>query len=142
MKKIIFRIIIGIAWGCTICTLIGLVGAIMNDDTFFQITKQAYIKQVVCSIITGIGFSLPTIIYDTDKVSNGLKALIHMGTGLTIYFIAAFYAGWIPTENGIGLMIATIIFATVFAFAIWLGFYLYYKREAKKINQKIRDIQK
>lgn len=132
----------GITWGCTITTLIGLIGSLIGGDSFFQITSQEYIKQVLCSMIIGVGFSLPTIVYENDKLSNGIKILIHMGIGLTIYFIAAFYAGWIPTDLGIGVIISTILLMAIFSFAIWLGFFMYYKQEAKKINEKIKDIQK
>lgn len=139
MKKIILHTLIGIAWGCTIFTLMSLILTLTMGETFLHMSPQTFVTQILCSIISGIGFCLPAIAYDFETLSRPLQVLIHMGSGLVIYFICAVYAGWIPLQAGTTMVILTVILMLVIAFAIWFCFYLYYRHEANQINQKLKE---
>ena len=142
MKHFIKLTLFGIAWGCTISMFVMLIGALTVGDTFFSMSANDFVKQALGSMITGIAFLLPTFVYKNENLAKWLQTMIHMGIGFLVYFIVAFNLGWIPTERGFGLAAATVIFAVVFGFAIWLGFYLYYKHEAIRMNEKIETIKK
>ena len=102
-------------------------------------TANEYLKQLICSAVVGIAFALPTLIYENEKLSQGIKCLIHLGIGFIIYFITAFIAGWLPISLGIGIVISSVLIIIALSFVIYFFFWLYYKNEAKKINQKIKN---
>ena len=141
MKKFIYSLLLGISLGCTIFVLMGIIFSLININDNFLSSKD-FIRQAICSMITGIGFTLPSMIYKNEKVSKGLKVLFHMGIGLAIYFSIAFYAGWIPVKNGLFVTVLTVIIAIFVSFIIWASFYMIYKNDAKKMNQKIKDMER
>ena len=131
VDKIIKKIFFGIGWGCTFFVICGMISArIAGGEWIFSGTQ--FIKQAICSMIAGIGFCVPAIVYENDKISRGLQVLIHMGIGLIIYFIVGFYAGWIPVKSGMISTIFTIVFMIGISFAIWFGFYIIIKMKQKK----------
>ena len=138
MKKLLKNLLFGIAWGSTIFVISTIIVALSSKDVFIQSNEQ-FVKQAIGSLICGIGFYVPSVVYENDKMAMPLKILIHMGTGLIIYFIIAFNVGWVPISYGIIPMIATILILITISFLIWAMFYLYYKVEAKNINKKIKE---
>ena len=72
----------------------------------------------------------------------GLRILIHMGIGISIYSATMIAVGWIPANIGILGLICSLSFGIGLAFIIWFAFYLYYKKEARDINKKIKEIKK
>lgn len=138
MKKVILNTIYGIACGCTIFTFLGIVFAFV-DSSYLMMSREEYITNAMCAIISGIGSYLPTIIYSNDRISKGLQVLVHMGICLSTYFVCAFYAGWIPVKSGIVATISSMVIMTIIAFMIWFGFYIYNKNEARKINAKLQE---
>ncbi len=137
MKKFLGRTFLGIAWGCTINCLIMLIISFSEGKIYF--TANEYLKQLICSAVVGIAFALPTFIYENEKLSQGIKCLIHLGIGFITYFINAFIAGWFPVGVDIGIVISSVLIMIALSFVIYFFFWLYYKNEAKKINQKIKN---
>lgn len=132
----------GISWGCTISMFILMTGSLIAGDEFLTMTSERFWAQAIGSIIVGIGFTVPSLIYSRESLSRGIQTLIHMGTGFFIYFLVALNLGWIPFEFGWQMTILSILIAFIFAFAIWFGFYLYNKREAQKLNQQLETMKK
>lgn len=137
MKKFLGRTFLGIAWGCTINCLVMLIISFSEGKIYF--TANEYLKQLICSAVVGIAFALPTFIYENEKLSQGIKCLIHLGIGFITYFINAFIAGWFPIGLDIGIVISSVLIMIALSFVIYFFFWLYYKNEAKKINQKIKN---
>lgn len=137
MKKFLGRTFLGIAWGCTINCLVMLIISFSEGKIYF--TANEYLKQLICSAVVGIAFALPTFIYENEKLSQGIKCLIHLGIGFITYFINAFIAGWFPVGVDIGIVISSVLIMIALSFVIYFFFWLYYKNEAKKINQKIKN---
>lgn len=136
MKKIAVEVYKGIQWGCTIFVLVGILMAVFRRDALYAMFDN-YVVQAICSMIVGIGFTVPSLIYENDRLSYGMQAFIHLGIGFIIYFPIAFYAQWIPVELGKWAIIASVIAMLFAGIALWFGFYIYYKGEAKKINECI-----
>ena len=80
MKKFLGRTFLGIAWGCTINCLVMLIISFSEGKIYF--TANEYLKQLICSAVVGIAFALPTFIYENEKLSQGIKCLIHLGIAL------------------------------------------------------------
>lgn len=141
VKDILKSTVISIGMALTIFSLVGMFFDITNGGNFsmegFQFTKM-----VIGSAIVGIGFGVPTVVYNSEKLPMPVKVLIHMGTGCVIYTIVAYAVGWFggaatPVQ---GLAIAGI--QLVVAFVIWFCFNSYYRKEAKQMNEKIQAMKK
>lgn len=134
--KMIFN---GITWGCTICTLILICIAATNGE-IFSMDSTLFIKYAIGSMIVGMGFTVPSLIYDKKNLSIKIQTLIHMGCGFGVYLPIACCLGWLPVSMGWKAVALPLAFAVITAFAIWYGFYLYYKREAQRINTRLKEL--
>jgi len=136
MKSIFKRSLQGIVYGCTICTIISFIAVLLSDPS------NIYISQVIASVVVGIGWFAPTVVYANEKLGMGQKILIHFSIGFIVYFPSAFYAGWIPVQFGIWGIVASIVMMLIFAILIWFAFSMYYKNESRQINNKLKKISK
>ena len=104
-------------------------------------TEDYYLtKMAIGTLAIGLGFGLPTIVYNNDNMSVAMQALIHMGTGCVVMTITAFIVGWIPTDKGVGASIITIAGEIAVAFIFWLLFYIHQKKLAKEMNKRISEL--
>ena len=141
MKKLISSIAIGIGCGFSILVLFLTTAVLINPDFLSMISAEYFLMNVVCSAIVGLGFSVPSLIYENKHISRGLHVLIHLGTGFVIYIPTAFFAGWIPTAAGFVVVAISLLISVVFAVLIWFCFWLYHKKEADIMNKKIIEKQ-
>lgn len=139
MKKLISTSAIGIGCGFSILVIFLLTAILINPDFFADINQAEFIRYVVCSAITGLGFSIPSMIYEKESISRGLQVIIHLGTGFLIYIPTAFFAGWIPTAYGFIAVAISFMIALVFALSIWFCFWIYFRKEAVLMNEKIAE---
>ena len=138
MKRILKYTLIGIASGCTVFVILGMIFAsIWGDEAL--LTGNRFICYALASMVVGIGFSVPAIVYDNENLAMLFKVLIHMGTGFAIYFFIGLPLGWIPLEYGVGAAVLTVACALGTSVLIWLGFYLYRCHEAQQINRHLTD---
>lgn len=140
MKKITLHILRGIGLGCVFFTFTGIIFDIIFKGSFL-LDHWYYTKMAIGSMITGIAFYVPSLVYQNEKLSKGLQVFIHMGIGLLTYISVGFYVGWIPLQAGGWVVAVAIVSAVVISFLIWFGFYLYYRLEAKRINEKLKEKQ-
>ncbi len=137
-KKIINKTIFGIITGFSVMTFTLLILLLVTHDSEVFLTKSHMITNIWVSAVVGIAFSLPSIIYDYEKIPNSIQSIIHMGTGYTVFFPLAFYAKWIPVKDSMFAILGTIVCFILVSMSVWLGFYLYYRKEAKLINQRLK----
>ncbi len=141
MKNIYKFIIFGIMISCTIFAVIGVFFDTANHGNFTLI-NWSYTKMVMGAMLIGIGFSVPALVYDSEKLPQAIKVLIHMGIGCVVMLTVAFSVGWIPLEAGWKVCTLAVGGYLVSAFVIWLACTCYFKREAKQINERIMKKQK
>lgn len=138
--KIVKKVLLGIMSGFTIMVVTMLIILLVTKDNYSEyITKEAIIRNIWCSALVGIAFYLPAMIYENKKMPKGFQVLFHMGLGYLVFFPISIYAKWIPISKGVTAIIGFVLFTVVISFSIWFGFYLYYKKEAKMITQKLRE---
>ena len=139
-KDLIKSTVISIGMALTIYCLVGIVFDVSYGGNF-SLEGYQFTKMVIGSAIVGLGFGIPTIIYNSDKLPQPIKIIIHMGIGCVIYTIVAYAVGWFGGSTSLvqGLIIAGIQLAV--AFIIWFCFMRYYKKEAKKMNDKIQAMK-
>jgi FtsH-binding integral membrane protein len=141
MKKAIVFTLLGIAMGCTIAVIVLLIGIAISGEAFFAMTGTEFTTHMMCGMLVGVGFVLPSLVYENERLAMWLRVLIHMGVGFVVFFITASYAGWIPVESGTGATILFIVMTIATSFLIWTVFYLYNKSIAKKINEQLKNKQ-
>ena len=96
---------------------------------------------VVGCILTGIGFGVPTSVYRKDNLPMPVCVLIHMGIGCVVYTVVAFAVGWIGGTKSVGTGLLIAIIQIGIAFIIWFLFNRYYRREAKRMNDRIQEMK-
>lgn len=142
MKKYLKNTLMGISWGLTVNMIFLVIAVAINADFLKNISQYDFIKYAICAVIIGIGFYLPSVIYDKPTLSLPVKATIHLGIGFTVYLIVAFFAGWIGADYGAIATVISIATSIVFSLLIYACFYLYHKKEADIMNSKIKEIEK
>ena len=105
-----------------------------------QMTNYAFSKMAIATVVIGLGFGIPAIVYDNEKLSLFTQTIIHMGTGCIVMTVTAYLVGWIPMNHGPLLMIAILLEEIAVAFGIWFLFYLQQKRLVTQMNQRISKI--
>ena len=140
VKDLLRSTVIGIGMSMAIFCITGVIFDITYKGNF-SLTDYQFTKMVVGCILIGLGFGLPTIVYQKDSLPMPVRVLIHMGIGCVVYTIVAYAVGWIggSATLGQGIIIAAIQFAV--AFVIWILFLRYYRAEAKKMNEKIQAMK-
>lgn len=141
LKDIVKSTIISIGMALTIFCLAGIVFDVAYGGNF-SLEGYRFTKMVIGSAIVGLGFGVPTVVYNSDKLPNPIKVLIHMGIGCVIYTIVAYAVGWFGGSATLtqGLIIAAI--QLLVAFIIWFCFMRYYRKEAKQMNEKIQSMKR
>ena len=86
-KQIVHRALISIAMSFAIFIIIGIVFDI-KDGGDFTLTGYGFTKMALACLITGLGFGVPTILYNSEKFSPIIASFIHLGIGFAIYFAA------------------------------------------------------
>ncbi len=95
------------------------------------------------SMIVGIGSASIAIIYQFEKPSEAVKRLIHFGVGMGVFYPTALYLGWIPFyPDKILHTISSFFISCSIFMAIWFCFYLFNRGEARKINNRLRELEK
>ncbi|MDE7170642.1 MAG: DUF3021 domain-containing protein, partial [Oscillospiraceae bacterium] len=98
-------------------------------------------KHAVGTILVGIGYCFPAILYELERPALLLKAAIHFFVGTITFFFVSTYLAWIPLQSSRHIIGELFISCATFA-AIWSGFYLLRRREAKQINNRLQELEK
>ena len=140
MKDLVKSTVISIGMAMAIFCLVGITFDVRFGGNF-SLENYQFTKMVVGCVLIGLGFGVPTIVYNKDSLPMPIKVIIHMGIGCIVYTIVAYAVGWIdgPATIGQGIIIAAIQLAV--AFIIWFLFMRYYRNEAKKMNDKIQAMK-
>ena len=113
----------------------------IRDGGNFSLDNYQFTKMVVGCVIIGLGFGVPTVIYQNEKLPMPIRVIIHMGFGCTIYTIVAYAVGWMGGAATIGRGILSAVIHLGIAFIIWFLFMRYYRAEARKINERIQAMK-
>ena len=139
MKKILYYLGYGIAWGMTFSVVINLIGYFIVGPSFIVNLSTNYPQQVLAYALSGIVCASTSIVYTFDNLSYKKQMLIHFSVGVTGYILIAAYAGWIVINNSF-MTVLVILFCILGFTIIWFCFYLYYYFEAKLVNKKINEM--
>lgn len=140
VKEFLKSSVISIGMSLTIFCII-CVGFDIGFHGNFSLVGYQMTKMIVGCVLVGLGFGLPTIVYQNDSIPMPVRVIIHMGIGCAIYTTVAFAVGWIGgvASIGQGLIIGAIMLGI--AFLIWYFFMRFYRAEARKMNERIQEMK-
>lgn len=138
--KLVKYLFFGISWGCLFFVLTCLIGNMVGGEDYLLAVVGDFNRQALGAMAVGIGYGTTAMVYDSEKLPFGLQVFIHFAVGTGIYFPVAFSLGWIPTGSPVNIILMVLLSAAVF-FIIWSGFYLYYRGEARRMNEKLRELE-
>lgn len=141
VKDLLKSTVISIGMALTIFCLVGVFFDIYYGGNF-SLENYGYTKMALGSIIVGLGFGVPTVVYNKDSLPMPVKVIIHMGIGCAVYTAVAFAVGWFGASTTVGQGIGIAAIQLLVAFVIWFCFMRYYRKEAKKMNEKIQAMKK
>lgn len=139
VKDLVKSTVISIGMAMTIFCVAGIIFDIAYKGSF-SLDNYRFTKMVGGCVLIGLGFGMPTIVYRKERIPMPIKVLIHMGIGCVVYTIVAYAVGWLGGAATIGQGIIIAVIQIAIAFIIWFLFMRYYRAEAKKINDKIREL--
>ena len=137
IKTIIKHLIYGIAGGCILFVMwiifMDLVGYEGLQNFFDHFTVNA-----LSFIAIGAGFSMSSLVHEIKRLSLWLKIAINALVGFSIFFLVGHNTGLLSVESLINIVFYAAIAAVLFI-AVWFGDYLINRRDAKKMNEKVKE---
>lgn len=141
VRLIIRYLIRGIAWGCTYFVFYCLFLFFWQGKDLLLAVAEDFPKHAVGAILVGLGYGFPAILYELERPALLTKAIIHFFVGTTTFFSIASYLAWIPLQSSRHIILEVFTSCVSFA-AIWSGFYLLRRREARRINNRLQELEK
>ncbi|MDN4606453.1 DUF3021 domain-containing protein [Sporosarcina highlanderae] len=136
MKSFMTRSILGIFFGSFlgIVTILAVVYIGRNETLDAAILAKNMLGTVFC----GWFFSVTPLLFENEKLTLIVQTTLHFLSVTVLYFIVAFVIGWIPfTVKGfLGMLGIFIAFYAI----IWFAFYMYFKKQAEKLNEELRGL--
>lgn len=142
VKLIIKYIFYGISWGCTFFVIMCLAFFLSGGETLLAPIYNDFFRQSIGAIIVGIACGTTAVIYQFARPSGWVKIIIHFCVGMGIFYPIAIHLGWIPyyPEQRI-ITLLQFLFSCGIFMIIWFCFYQFNRKEAKRINQRLRELE-
>ncbi|EFR31248.1 DUF3021 domain-containing protein [Eremococcus coleocola] len=137
VKEVLKSSFVGLGVACLIFILVGLVFDWVNQGELV-FASYAFSKMALGSLVIGLGFGLPSVVYENDRLSMGMQSLIHMGTGCLVMVGVFIWEGWLPQGHGLLMGLAVLAGAVLIAGLIWYGFYKENLKQAQALNKGIQ----
>lgn len=136
-KEIIRSTLISISIALAIFCIVGIIYDVRYDGNF-SMEKYQFTKMVLGCVIIGLGFGVPSFVYDVESLPRPVQVLLHMGLGCIVYTITAYFVGWLGSIRSIGSFLLLLGGQILLAFLIWIGFLFFYRGEARKMNERLQ----
>lgn len=136
MKTFMIRSFIGISFGGFIAVLITNLHVLFGG--FEMIDGSLFLKNSIGSILCGWFYTVSPMYFENRKLKLSQQTTLHFLTVTILYLILALTIGWIPF-NIISILL-TLLIATVVYTIIWIAFYLYFKNQARKLNDDLNKL--
>ena len=136
MKTFIIRSFIGIFFGGFITVLITNLNILFGG--FEMIDGPLFLKNSIGSILCGWFFTVSPLYFENRNLKLSQQTILHFLTVTILYLILALTIGWIPfnIKNILLTLLISIVVYTIF----WVAFYLYFKNQARKLNDDLKKL--
>lgn len=136
MKTFLTRSILGIFFGSFLAIVTILAVIYFGDKDMLD--ASILLKNVLGTVFCGWFFTVTPLFFENEKLTLPVQTTLHFLSVTVLYFIVAFVIGWIPfTVKGFIVMLGIFI---VFYSVIWMSFYMYFKQQAAKLNEELREL--
>jgi glucan phosphoethanolaminetransferase (alkaline phosphatase superfamily) len=99
---------------------------------------QMFLRNSLGSIFCGWFFSTTPLYFEMKGLQLVQQTALHFITVAVLYFILSFGIGWIPFSVK-WILLSVFLFIVIYSI-MWTCFYIYFKNEAKKLNDKLQHI--
>ncbi len=132
----------GISYGCTFFVLICFAFFIAGGEASLSPVLDDFTRQALGAIAVGVACGGTAIVYQFRRLSLLAQTAIHFIIGMGVFFPTAIHLGWIPfyPERAIYTVLQFLFSCGIFA-AIWACFYFFNRREARKINDRLKELE-
>ena len=137
IKSIIKHLIYGVAGGSLLFVLYIILLDVTGSNRMYEIFGN-FTTYAVGFITISTGFAISGMVYDFDRIALWIKISINALVGFGVYFLVGSYIGIISFESPVTNIISVLIAIALFI-AICLIDFLFSKREASKINAKLKE---
>jgi len=136
VKTFMIRSFIGVSFGGFIAVLITNLNVVIGG--FEMIDGSLFLKNSVGSILCGWFYTVSPMYFENRNLKLHQQTILHFLSVTILYLILALTIGWIPF-NIISILL-TLLIATVVYTIIWIAFYLYFKYQARKLNDDLNKL--
>jgi hypothetical protein len=133
MKTFLFRSMIGIFFGAFIAVI--LTNSVVLFSEKDTLDGALFLKNSLGSVFCGWFFTVSPLYFENKMLQLWQQTISHFVTVVILYFLLAFGIGWVPF-NVPSFLTAMGLFLVVYL-VIWASFYLYFKRQVKKLNDEL-----
>lgn len=142
IKLVVKYILYGISLGCTFFMIMCLSFFIGGGEDLLTPIFKDFARHSVGAMIVGIACGGTAIVYQFHRLSSLVQTIIHFCVGMGVFFPTAIYLGWIPfyPDRAIYNILHFLLSCGIFII-IWLCFYLFNRNEAKRINERLRELE-
>ncbi|MFD2924305.1 DUF3021 domain-containing protein [Halobacillus naozhouensis] len=137
MRRFLFRSILGIFFGGFIATLTTIAHIYFGEQSL--IDGDLFLKNSLGFIFCGWLFTVTPLYFEIRSLRLSQQTALHFITVTILYLIFALGIGWIAVDIT-NILIYLIIAVITYSIA-WLGFYLYFKYECRKLNDDLKHIK-
>lgn len=136
MKTFLIRSILGVFFGAFLAVLVTFAFIYLGGNDVLN--SSIFVKNTLGVMLNGWFFTVSPLYFENNNLKLYQQTALHFGTVIIAYFVLAFGIGWIPfTAKSALLNLSLFIFVYLI---IWLGFYLYYRNQAKLLNAELDEI--
>lgn len=142
VKLVIKYMLYGISLGCTFFVIMCLSFFIGGGEEFLAPIYKDFARHAVGAMIIGLACGGTAIVYQFDRPCGLVKVIIHFCVAMGVFYPGAIYLGWIPFyPDRILYTVLQFLFSCVIFMVIWFCFYLFNRNEAKRINERLRELE-
>ncbi|MCI9448025.1 MAG: DUF3021 domain-containing protein [Lachnospiraceae bacterium] len=141
VKTVMKYILSGISLGCTFFVVMCLSFFLGGGEAMLEAICRDFARQSVGAMLVGIACGGTAVIYQFRRPSVMVKVIIHFCVGMGVFYPVALYLGWIPfCPDRVIMTVLQFLFSCIIFTIIWFCFYLFNRNEAKRINQRLREL--
>ena len=143
VKLVIKYVLYGISLGCTFFVLMCLSYSLWGGEEILMEIFRDFTRQAVGAMLIGVACGGTAVVYQLDRPSRLMKIMIHFGIGMGVFYPTAVSLGWIPFHpERIGITVLQFLASCAMFVVIWLCFYLFHRTEARRINERLRELER
>lgn len=135
MRDFLIRSIMGLFFGAFIVVILTGSVALSGQET---LDSSLFLKNAAGFMTAGWFFTVSTLYFENPNWSLARQTFLHFLTVIVLYFVLAFGIGWIPF-NWLSFLVMLGVFLVFYAI-FWTAFYLYFKNQARKLNEELKGM--